>query len=525
MANWFTRLFSGRRASEPVAAAKTGGVQTTPTPENVGHVAFHREPAIQLFTTYSQVSDVQSVVQAHDFGYFQLSSFLIEQILQNPRVRGIVGTREAGLVGTAIRWEPSKQNDAARRAARAIEEDWPLIISTPTRKQLHEWGLLLGVGFAQKHWYQSRTTGRAIPRVEVYHPSWTAWNWGPRLYQVWTQEGIQWVPSPSLLLPGQRWPALTPDIAASGQRAASPWQWVVHEPFGQHSWRRGLLHAVWSPWLAHEWARRDMARAAEKLGLAGIKVKYPKVSKEEPSLKAFLLALQNLNSEGIIPLEQREDGLNYDAEVFEYGGVGYDIIHRTKDSNAIDLAVLLLGHNLTTEIKGGSYAAANIGDLIRGDIKAEDAAAEWSTMDQQVIGDWAEVNFGDRELAPRAVYETDPPALNMTAAQTLSFVAQAITTLSKVAPWIDYEALCTRFRIPMVPGQEHTIAPPPPPPPQAPPKKLNGDDVDAMLKNIPRAELSWFYLVANEFERVKPDKRAEALQLLDEWVQKVRPAA
>ncbi len=425
-----------------------------------GIPAIRREPPIQLFARYTSVADVQSVIDAHDLGFFQISTFLTEQMQANPRLRGIVGTRLSGMIGTAIRWEPGRDNDLGRRAVRAIEEDWPLIASVQTRKQLHEWGLQLGVGFAQKHWYRSRTTGRLIPRVEVFHPSWTAWNWGPRLYQIWTQEGTQYVPSPSLSVPGDEVVPLSRDALASGIGLAPAMQWVVHEPFGQHSWRRGLIHAGWSAWLGHEFSRTDMQRASEKFGLALLKLKYPKIEKDAPALLQLLSALRNLRSNGVLPMEQREDGLNFDVEALEYGNAGFDIIQRTKDSNATDLAVLYLGHNLTTEAKGGSYAAANVGDLIRGDIKADDAAAENATFHEQVIGDWAFVNFGDRELAPIAVYETDPPAINLTAAQTLQFVSLAVQALSssKIAEGIDFEALLRRFRMPIKAGGIPQIA-------------------------------------------------------------------
>lgn len=452
--SFWSRLIGRRSTGGDVAAVARGNPQVVAGPAPpAGMPRIAAELPLQYFTTYNQVGDVQSVVQAHDLGFFQLSSFLVEQMLQNPRLRGIVNTRLAGHLATAIRWEPGRENDAGRRAVKAIQDDWPLIISPPVRKQLAEWGLFQGVGFAQKHWYQSKRSGRLIPRVEVYHPAWTSWNWGPRLYQVWTQGGTQWVPSPSLKLPGEPWTLPTVDIIASGSPVSNPLQWVVHEPFGQHSWRRGLIHSTWSPWLAHEYARTDMTRASEKLGLAMLKLKYPKVEKDAASLIQLMSALRNLRSNGVIPVEQRQDGLNFDVEALEYGGTGYDIIHRTKDSNATDLAVLWLGHNLTTEAKGGSYAAANVGDLIRGDIKTDDASAENATLSDQVIGDWAQLNFGDRELAPRAVYETDPPALNLTAAQTLQAVSLAVSQLanSRIADGIDYEALMNRFRIPVGP--------------------------------------------------------------------------
>jgi hypothetical protein len=455
------------------------------TPATVGVVDFRRSPPIQLFGQFRTRQSIESAISTHDYGDFTWSAALARQMLANPRLRGVVETRLNGLMGTAIRWEPARSNDIGRRAAKAIAEDWPLIASEAARKQLHQWGLILGVGFAQKHWHVSPTSGRAIPRLEVFDPAWTSWDWGPRLYRISSQQGVQWVRSPAQTVPGEDHEL----PAGSKISIASPMQWVVHEPFGQHSWLEALIHPTGETYLAHQWARRDMARAAEKLGLAAIKVLYPEGAGNQKALSALLLALRRLHSEGILPLEQRLDGSpGMNVEPFEYGGQGYDIIQRTKDSNSVDFSVLYLGHNLTTEVKGGSYAAANVGDLIRGDIKAFDGTSEASTMRFQVVADWAEMNFGDRELAPLAVYETDPPALNMTAAQTLTFVAQAIATLGKVAPWIDFEALLARFRVPMLPGIDRKIVQPPPPTPPGggpvPPAGGDGKNLDAAVKRL-----------------------------------------
>lgn len=394
--------------------------------------AIHREPAIPVGTCYTNVKTVREVVRRHDGGEFYESALLVEQMLWNPRLRGVLETRLNGLMSTAIRWEPGQKNAQGRRAVAAIEEDWPLIADTPTRKQLHEWGLMLGACPAQRAWYRSGSTGREIPRVQVYHPQWMSFDWGRFAYRIRTEDaGTVDVTSPSLL-PGD-------DPLADS--------WIIHEPFGQHSWRRGLFHAAWYAWLGHEWSSRDQSRASEKVGIGIIKAKYPHGTNAEDT-KAYVGGIRKANSEAVIPCAQFDDGRGFDAEALEFNGSGYDAIHRTKDSKAVDLAVLFLGHNLTTEAKGGSYAAANVGDLIRGDIKSFDATAEAATFRRQVLAPWAERNFGDPELAPIPVHETDPPAINLTAAQTLQQLSQATASFAAKNPQVDTDALFDRFRVP-----------------------------------------------------------------------------
>jgi hypothetical protein len=417
--------------------------------------AIRREPAIPVASAYTNVKTVREVVRRLDAGDIYEAALLVEQMLWNPRLRGVLETRLNGLMSTSIRWEPGRDNTAGRRAAKAIKEDWPLIADEPTRKQFHEWGLMLGVCPAQRAWFRCGSTGREIPRLQVFHPQWMTWNWAKRVYQIQTlDDGIIEVESPTLV----------------GGDDALP-DWVIHEPFGVHSWRRGLIHAAWYAWLGHEWAARDQARASEKLGIGILKAKYPFGTADSDDTKAFVRGLRSVNSEGVVPCGETSDGRKYDAEPLEFTGTGYDMILRTKDSKAVDLAVLFLGHNLTTEAKGGSYAAANVGDLIRGDIKGFDAYAEAATYRRQLLAPWAERNFGDPELAPIPVYETDPPALNLTAAQTLQALGGAMISFAKF-PEVERRALFERFRVPMndatEPQQPITTDPAAAPAPQPP---------------------------------------------------------
>jgi hypothetical protein len=436
------------------------------TPE--GLPSLRRENAIVVATDYSTVPQVKAIAAALSLGFIQLGAWLIDQMLWNMRLRGIVETRLNGVIAAKVRWEPAKQNDKARRAAADIEEDWPKIAPAPARKQLHRWGLLLGVGFAQKHWYVSPTSKRAIPRLEVMHPQWAQWNWALSAYQISTLDGMALVASPSLTVPGQK--------LAEG--IDDPRRWVVHEPYGKHSWREGLFMALWNTWLGHNWADRDMSRASEKLGLALLKAIMPQGVDEDASQK-FVRAIQRLNSEPVVPCvnlgkDDRGDERKYDLVPIEFGGVGFDMIERTKGSKATDMAVGILGHNTTAETKGatGMQGGAQVGDLIRGDVRSFDADAEKNTIERQVVEDWAEANYGDREVAPRMVAETDPPAINVAGAQVLNTVAQAIQVLRQWAPGVDFDQLLGRFRVPLqpggagepIPGAQHT-----PPAQQLPP--------------------------------------------------------
>jgi hypothetical protein len=221
-----------------------------------------------------------------------------------------------------------------------------------------------------------------------------------------------------------------------------------------------MVFASWRPWLGHEWALRDQARASEKHGIGAIKAKYPRGNglEHKAAIDKFTNGLRTMGSEGVIPLEQRgtddvERGGDFDAEPFEFNGSGFDAIDRTLATSAIALAILYLGHNLTTEVKsGGSYAAAGVGEYIRDDIKHDDAACEWAVFGPQLARPYCLVNYGDPDLAPRARYITDSTAVNQAMAAMFNQLSMAIQYLKLNVPRFDVDSFCERWRIPLLPA-------------------------------------------------------------------------
>ncbi len=398
------------------------------------------EPPIPCTSEFTDVAHVRGVISQLDTGNFRQPALLVERMLMNPRLRAVVDTRLAGLISTTIRFEPSANNRDARRAAKEFAEDWPRICPSPMRKQMMKWSLMLGFDLGQRPLATSPETGRQVLQLRPYWPGFVVWNPTTRVYRIQTMDrGVVDVGSPSS-------PQFVPESMAN-----SPW--LISEPFGVNSFREGMIHAAWRPWLGHDWAMRDQARASEKHGLGIVKVKVPRGQGLEykSALSRFTEGVRTLGSEGVVVCEQREDGPSFDIEPMEFNGSGFQAIADNMNSCAVALAILWLGHNLTTEVKGGgSYAAIGVGDLLRDDKKVDDAAAEWAYVAPQLAAPWAELNYGDPGLAPVAHYITDSPAVNKTAADTLAALGQAVSQLRQYMPRADVDALGERFRVPLL---------------------------------------------------------------------------
>jgi hypothetical protein len=421
------------------------------------------EPPIPIATPVASVPAAQAIIRQLDQGNFRQPALLTESMLWNPRLRAVTNTRLAGLIAAKIRFDPVRNNRDARRAAREFSEDWKTIASTPMRKQFIRWAWFLGVSFAQRAFAESPTSGRQIFKLRPYWPGFASWYWAIKSYRIQTfDKGVTDAMSPAHEDDGNNTEleVLSPLYAQVVKPEDSPW--IIAEPFGVNSYRDGLVHACWRSVLGHELSIRDQARASEKHGIGIVKAFYPRGQGDEhkAAISRFTDGLRGkMGSEGVVPLERRknsigpgdEPGDDFDIEPFEFTGTGGNAIDSTLTTCAVALAILWLGHNLTTEIKnGGSYAAAGVGEYIRDDIKNEDAETEWSVFGPQVAAPYCLLNYGDPELAPIAVYETDSTAVNQAAATMTNAIAQAITQLRMSAPNVDIDALCERFQLPLL---------------------------------------------------------------------------
>lgn len=426
-------------------------------------------PPIPTTTEFTDAAHVRDVVNRLDRGEFRLPALLVERMLWNPRFRAVMGTRLAGLVSTKVRFKARKNTKARRKAAEAFERDWPRMLPSATRKQMLKWALLLGAAFGQRSLLEQG--GRFLPRLRSYWPGFAFWYWPEQCYRIQTfNKGLTPVASPEVdwsVVERNAFSAASMKVPAPGESA-----WVVCEPFGDNSYRDGLVHAAWRPWLGHDWAMRDQARASQKHGVGVFGLEYPQGTGKEhqKAVERYQRGLQTMDSEGVIPMERRDDGTGFGVKPIEFNGTGFQAISDTLGANAVALAILLLGHNLTTEIKnGGSYAAAGVANYIRDDVKYEDGATEWGYAGPQLAEPWGIWNYGDPEAAPLAEYETDSAAITLARAQMFYQLSMALEKLRTALPSADLEALAQQFDLPILLAPAGAVQVPAGEPPPAPP--------------------------------------------------------
>lgn len=411
--------------------------------DQIGHlIGLPLEPLAPPALTFRSVAAVDSVLTHHlGIGALYLPALLSERMQRNPRLRGAVETRMNGLTSMTIRWEPARDTFEGRRALRGWLEDWRWAWPAPARRALRKSGLLLGVGIGQRVAIDSPTSKRRIFQLQTYWPGWATWDHRALGYRIQTDDrGEMFAPSPSYGRP-------MPTVSANG--------FVVHEPFGRQSFREAFITALADVWLGHDRALTALFRAAEKFGLGVIKVLYPKSSTDDDRKKVKELAanIRRMGREGVVPLERGDEASGnpgYDIQPFEFSnGSGFEVIGNALNVASIAMSILILSHNLVQEVKGGSYAAAAVGNDVSAMGRAHDGEVEFATLHPQLAQPWALENYGDPELAPIAHYVADPPAVNYQAAQTLQQLSLAFRELRTSCPEADIPAIAERFRIPL----------------------------------------------------------------------------
>lgn len=407
-------------------------------------------PQLPTPTEYDTLDAVRASVLAHVGGSFYEGALLAERMMWNARVWSVVQTRTNGLIATEQRWKEGRKNRDGRRALEAWRQDYPRMLPTAVRKLRAVEGLLTGISFGQRRPEWNPKTGRWLLKLQPYWAGHAYWNQSLRVYRIRIDlKGYEEVPSPSL--GGTIDPLVSP--------------WYIYEPNGSESYRRGLLVALFNVWYGLDRCIRDGFRFAEKHGIGILKAFFPDTQGDEvrEAENRFITRLRGMGSEGVIPLK-RGSGERDDQDVtpLEFsGGAGFAGIESARNGANVDIAVAGLGHNLTTEVKGGSFAAANVGDYIRSDYKEHDALGELASDYDQIGRAWALVNFGDPDLAPIGEAETDPPAADQTAASTYQSLFQALQTLpEEIRKLVDIEALMDRFGVAM--RARHGVASPSP---------------------------------------------------------------
>ncbi len=399
-----------------------------------------RQPSVRTSTNWSPALLKTALIQA-DAGNFRTLSDLVDWIIADDRVGTVGQTRVGGLLGLPIQFERAGDRRRSGRAVKAleVEEDWWTIAPETEAFQIYLWALVLGFCWARLEYVKRK--GRLLPTIRFWHPrnirfDWATGRWFTRVAD-----------------------AVGSDNAAEVEIAAGTGEWVFFSPYGTfRPWAHGLWRGL-SRWvLLKSYAIDDWGRHSEK-GSALVAETAKDAMVTEPSRKALAADMMVLGRDGVIApppgvtvklVEATANTLQlYDAQI---------------QAANMAIAIAMLGQNLTTEVKSGSFAAAQIHGRVEGQRIRGDAEFESTTMHDQVLEFWAELNFGSRELAPWPMRDTDVPEDAKVIAEVAKLRAEAYQSMRSSGVIIDAEAWFERGEIEITEIRE-----PEPPPAQLQP--------------------------------------------------------
>ena len=400
-----------------------------------------KPPVTRVLTNWTPQA-VRSALQSMQLGKFERASYLFDAMVGDDRVSAVLSTRINGILGCPLEFEPATDKRDAKRAATLLEEDFWDICPENQIDQLLTYGRGLGVALAELRW--ELDGGRLLPKLHVWHPSHIRYEDTLDRWSVFTADGEE------VIEPGDG-------------------KWGLYLPFGTNfASARTLLRSLAIPWLAKSYAVSDWARHSEKL--AGIiKGKTPPVPDEEQE-DAFLRDLDNLGSSGIVRVPE-----GWDVELLSAAGESYAAFERLIQWADTAMSIAVLGQNLSTEVSGGSLAAAKAHEMVRQDYKEADSESLSTFLHDQVHSHWTRLNIGNIDITPWAKYDTQPESDAKADADTLSVQATALATLKALNVGVDMRQLLEKFDIPF---DASMPVPTPPPQPPTPPPDMPPPEVD-----------------------------------------------
>lgn len=398
-----------------------------------------QELPLVSFTDWDSVNQVKMAIRQMENGVFSMAADIIDAMGRDDRITGCLTQRSRALVSLPMALDPRGDKRQAQACANELDDLYEELYPNSALTDLLRWGTLLGAGLGQHLWeYGER---RWNYRLKIWHPKMLSYRMDTRSFWVQTMDGEQEV------VPGDG-------------------QWILYTPYGMdRGWMQGIVRSLYVPWLIRQWAMRDWARYSEVHGLPIRKaILPPNAQKEETS--RFVAELANLANESTIATPQMAGGTagdpnRYDVELLEAMSRNWETFDKLLDRADANIAIAIVGQNLSTEVKGGSFAAATAHQNIRNDILQFDGEGMAQTLRDQSLKHWALLNYGSADLAPMPIYATKPPEDKVQKATAWLKTGEGLTALRNAGIKVDIDEVTDMEGIPTT-GAAHELPPDPP---------------------------------------------------------------
>jgi hypothetical protein len=417
-----------------------------------GEAALIVQPYGRTQTTWTPALIKQAESQAQS-GDLRMAAQLCEWLLGDEQIARLLHGRAQALLGLEPTFEASGDKRKSSRVVRALEgqEDWWDGWPEPQLAEMLVWGILLGVSVARHGWeVLEGHGGRILPLPKVWEAQHVRYDLQKRTWIAKvTSEGS--------------------GFAAGIDEEFEPGDgtWLLHAPYGAaRPWMRGLWRGLARFRLLRDYAVSDFGRAGE--GAARNVVEAPdKDTKQTKELRQELATdLSTMGRDGTIVLPS---GLTY--KLVETSASTADMYVKQLEVSERAFQIAIRGGNLTTNVEGGSKAAAEVQERLGDDANLRfDAQSLTTTIHDQSMVWWAEFNFGSAALAPWPVYPVEQEADLKHTVETEDKAFEVVKKAEDLGFDVDRKAFLEDHKITWAKPGTKPAAPPPPPPPGAAPQ-------------------------------------------------------
>jgi phage gp29-like protein len=384
--------------------------------------------------------EVDGILTSHATGDFRRPAGFVDELMTDDRISGVVETRIGAILSADLEIAPSADKRKNKRVAGVIggmdgaRGLWCDMVGQPVAFEILKWGLMLGASVSQIVW--DTVDGTWTPRLVPWDMEQVRWDWTKRRFVTTTVDGQDI------------------DLPRPDEQPYGDGHWFVFCPRGvAKGWLNGMVRSLGELYIMRRWNYRDFARYCEKLGLGIIKGIVPADAKED-EIDDFARDVANIGNEAAVFCPQDETGHGYDLGMVEAVGRGWEAFQAFKETIDRDIAVRVLGQNLTTEISdNGSRAASQTHDLVRLDKALEDAQLG-EAFTRQLLSWWAQYEYGDRALAPLVKYHVEPATDLAKEAGGLKILGDALIALKTASPRVNVIAILEAQGVPLISEEE-----------------------------------------------------------------------
>lgn len=425
----------------PVTSADASAFGPPTEPLKNSNVAgvIKRDIPISLITRWTP-DTIAVALDQHMIGNFNQSAFLCDAMMGDDRVAATFGQRMGALFSRPMKTTPcingvETDDVEAVAVADAWDAAWSRFAPLSVLEEIHAWGIGEAVVPVELMW--DRTVTPWQPYLKPWHPTHLMWRWDLRKYTIVTMDGIE------VIEPGDgRWMLYTPH---------GPWR----------GWRRAACRPLATPWYARQLSWRDHARYNEVHGMPIMKATAP--ARSDPKLRDnWVRGLATLGQESVILCPQNVDGTGFDVTMLEARDRAWESFNALASRADMAIVLTVLWQNLTSEVTGGSYAAAQVHEGVAQTASRYDNGTFAPWIHEQAARVFAAWNFGRPELAPKREWIIEKPSDHLASAQAFQAFASALAQLSTAGVQLSpagVAAMAFSFNLPLTADQIQAMAP------------------------------------------------------------------